>query len=72
MSELVQVNSVMENEEVVMLDLIAKELSLDGRINRSATVRWLIRQEHARRYSTPNPLVSIEHVELAANREAQS
>lgn len=45
MSELTQVNISMEIEEAAMLDELAKKTSRDGRINRSATVRWLIRKE---------------------------
>ena len=45
----VQINTSMDPETAAMLEQIAKDLGYD---NRSACVRWLIRQEHARRYET--------------------
>ena len=56
MPELIQVNASMEKDTAAQLDRMAKE---DGYDNRSAFVRWMIRQEYARRYSQPNPGVTV-------------
>jgi metal-responsive CopG/Arc/MetJ family transcriptional regulator len=47
MSEVIQVNVSMETETANQLEKMAKEMGYD---NRSAFVRWLIRQEYMRRY----------------------
>lgn len=51
-----------DKEATEMLAQIAKE-DLRSEAN---TVAWLIRQEFARRYSQPNPVITIEE---AVNRE---
>jgi metal-responsive CopG/Arc/MetJ family transcriptional regulator len=48
MSDVVQVNVSMELETAGQLDKMAHE---DGYDNRSAFVRWLVRQEYIRRLS---------------------
>jgi len=61
--ELVQVNTSMDRETASQLDQMTKASGLD---NRSAFVRWLIRQEYARRYSQPNPTITIAEAQAAA------
>ena len=56
MAELVQVNTSITEEDAKMLDRMMVE---DGFDNRSAFVRRLIRQEWVRRYSRPNPVISV-------------
>lgn len=60
-----QMNVNVTEEDLKMLDFMAAE---DGYDNRSAFVRRLIRQEYARRYSQPNPLVTIAQA-IAAGKE---
>lgn len=67
MAEVVQVNVSMDNETAGQLDQMARQAGYD---NRSAFVRWLIRQEYARRYSAPNAGVSVG--EAMAAGEASS
>lgn len=57
MTDTVQVNVSMEGETALQLDTMAKEAGYD---NRSAYVRMLIRQEYARRYSQPSPLITVD------------
>jgi metal-responsive CopG/Arc/MetJ family transcriptional regulator len=68
MSDVIQVNVSMEIETANQLEKMAKEMGYD---NRSAFVRWLIRQEYARRYSQPNPVITVEEA-LAQNSENRS
>lgn len=63
MTEVVQVNVSMEQETAAQLDLMARDTGYD---NRSAFVRWLIRQEYARRYSRPNSVITVENAEKAS------
>jgi metal-responsive CopG/Arc/MetJ family transcriptional regulator len=63
MPEYVQTNVNLTDDDVRALDWMATE---DGTDNRSAFVRKLIRQEWSRRYSRPNPAVTIEQAEQAA------
>ena len=56
MPDTVQVNVSMDAETAHDLDTLARE---DGIDNRSAMVRRLIRQEIARRYSTPQPCITV-------------
>ncbi len=60
-----QMNVNVTEEDLKMLDFMAAE---DGYDNRSAFVRRLIRQEYARRYSQPNPLVTVEQA-ITAGKE---
>ena len=56
MTDFVQVNVNLLDEDARMLDRMMSE---DAYENRSAWVRRLIRQEWARRYSRPNPVISV-------------
>lgn len=51
-----QVNVSLADDDVKALDQMMTD---DGLDNRSGFVRKLIRQERARRYSQPNPLVTV-------------
>lgn len=62
MAELVQVNTSVTEEDARMIDRMMVE---DGFDNRSAFVRRLIRQEWARRYSQPNPFITLAEAEAA-------
>lgn len=62
MPEFVQVNVNITGEDVKMLDRMMREDAYD---NRSAWVRRLIRLEWARRYSQPNPAISVADAMLA-------
>lgn len=53
----VQMNVNLTEDDVKMLDRMMQEDFID---NRSAFVRRLIRQEWARRYSQPNPVITID------------
>lgn len=55
--ERIQININVTAEDARMLDRMMVEDAYD---NRSAFVRRLIRQEWARRYSQPNPAVTVE------------
>ncbi|HHY87755.1 MAG TPA: ribbon-helix-helix protein, CopG family [Chloroflexi bacterium] len=59
----VQVNVNITDEDARQLDAMMIEDAYD---NRSAFVRRLIRQEYARRYSQPNPAITVEDAEKAA------
>ncbi len=59
----VQVNVNLAADDARALDTMAREMGYD---NRSAFVRWLIRQEWARRYSQPNPDVTVAEALEAA------
>lgn len=63
MADIVQINISMSDDDARMLDRLMEEDFFD---NRSAYVRKLIRQEWARRYSRPNPAVTIEQAANAA------
>lgn len=63
MSEVVQVNVSMEIETANQLDQLAHE---DGYDNRSAFVRWLIRQEYGRRFINQNPPFPVRPVSQRA------
>jgi len=58
-----QVNVNLSDEDIKMLDRMMEE---DAYLNRSAWVRRLIRQEWARRYSKPNPAISVADATTAA------
>lgn len=62
-TEYQQINTNIDAETVELLDIMTRE---DGDVSRSAFFRRLIRQEYARRYSQPNPLVTIEQAQAAA------
>lgn len=62
MTEFVQVNINITHEDARALDRMMVEDAYD---NRSAWVRRLIRMEWARRYSQPNPLISVADALLA-------
>lgn len=57
MPEFVQVNVNVTEDDSKMIDRMMVE---DGYDNRSAFIRRLIRQEWARRYSQPNPLITVQ------------
>lgn len=63
MPEFVQVNVNVTEEDARMVDRMMVE---DGYDNRSAFIRRLIRQEWARRYSQPNPAISVADAMLAS------
>jgi len=65
MPEFVQINSNVTEEDARMLDRMMVE---DGFDNRSAFVRRLIRQEWARRYSKPNPVISVADAMTAGEK----
>lgn len=67
MTDVVQVNVSMEVETSNQLDKMAHDLGYD---NRSAFVRWLVRQEYARRYSQPNPVITVEDAQAIAEHAA--
>ncbi len=56
MPEFVQINVNVTEEDARMIDRMMVEDAYD---NRSAFIRRLIRQEWARRYSRPNPAISV-------------
>lgn len=60
-----QMNVNVTEEDAKMIDQLASE---DGYDNRSAFVRRLIRQEWARRYLSPNLVVTIDQA-LEAGKE---
>jgi Arc/MetJ-type ribon-helix-helix transcriptional regulator len=60
--EYTQVNVNLTLEDARMLDHMSTE---DAYENRSAFMRRLVRQEWARRYSQPNPLISVADAMLA-------
>lgn len=68
MSDVIQVNVSMPKEDADDLDRMAHEMGFD---NRSAFVRWMTRQEKARRYSQPNPLITVSEAQ-AANEDVQT
>lgn len=55
--EYIQVNTNLTKEDAQMLDWMQKQDALE---NRSAWVRRLIRQEWARRFSQPNPTLTVD------------
>jgi len=57
---IIQVNTGVDTDTSKMLDTMCE---IDER-NRSQMVRWLIRQEYARRFSQPS-LMTIEEAEKA-------
>lgn len=63
----VQMNVNISTEDARMVDYMARE---DGFDNRSAFIRRLIRQEWARRYSQPNPAVTVEQAVKAGKAVA--
>lgn len=67
MADVVQVNVSMDREDAASLDNMAREAGYD---NRSAFVRMLIRQERARRYSSPSLMTVAEAEAAAAKVEA--
>lgn len=65
------VNTQVDDETHDMLSQMLREdndrAKLNGiEISRSAFMRMLIRQEYARRYSRPNPLITIADAQSAA------
>lgn len=64
MPEFVQINVNVTEEDARMIDRMMVEDAYD---NRSAFIRRLIRQEWARRYSRPNPLISVADAMLAGD-----
>lgn len=58
--KVVQVNVSMQPEDAETLDRLVRESGYD---NRSAFVRWLIRNELARRVSQPNPCITVEQAQ---------
>jgi metal-responsive CopG/Arc/MetJ family transcriptional regulator len=67
--EFTQVNVNVTKEDAHNLDQMAVTAGYD---NRSAFVRWLIRQEYARRYSQQNPVITIEEAQTAAEQSQLS
>lgn len=65
MADFVQVNVNVTEEDARMIDRMMVEDAYD---NRSAWVRRLIRLEWARRYSKPNPLISVADAMLAGEK----
>lgn len=65
MEEKVQINVNVTAEDAKMLQRMMVEDAYD---NRSAFVRRLIRQEWARRYSQPNPVVTVKQAKEAEKR----
>lgn len=61
--EFTQANVNLTDEDARMMDQMMTE---DGYEKRSPFVRWLIRQEYARRYSKPNPLVTVADAQAAS------
>jgi metal-responsive CopG/Arc/MetJ family transcriptional regulator len=59
----VQINTNIDNETAAQLEKMSHDMGYD---NRSAFVRWLIRQEYARRYSQPNPVITVEEAQVFA------
>jgi metal-responsive CopG/Arc/MetJ family transcriptional regulator len=57
-----QVNVNLEVDDISAVDKMMKDSGID---NRSAFMRWLVRQEVARRYSQPNPAISVEQAMAA-------
>lgn len=55
--EFIQVNTNLTKEDTQMLDWMMKQDAIE---NRSAWVRRLIRQEWARRFSQPNPALTLD------------
>jgi metal-responsive CopG/Arc/MetJ family transcriptional regulator len=68
MPEFTQANVNLTVEDARALDWMANE---DGIDNRSAFVRKLIRQEWSRRYSRPNPGITIEQAQAAAQSKQE-
>jgi len=58
----IQTNVNITDEDANMLDQM---MVMDGYENRSAYIRRLVRQEYARRYSQPNPALTIEQALVA-------
>lgn len=58
------INVRIEEEDARMLERMMAEDFID---NRSMFIRRLIRQEWARRYSKPNPLISVADAMLAGD-----
>jgi len=56
MKDYTQVNINLLSDDVKMLERMMND---DAYENRSSWIRRLIRQEWARRYSAPNPLISV-------------
>lgn len=61
-------NVRIEEYDAKMLDRMMAEDFID---NRSAFIRRLIRQEFARRYSQPNPAISVADAMLAGEETAE-
>lgn len=62
--EYTQANINLTKHDANMVDFM---MSTDGDVIRSAFVRKLIRQEWARRYSQPNPVITIEQATEASH-----
>lgn len=60
--ERIQININVTAEDARMIDYMMAEDMID---NRSMFMRRLIRQEWARRYSKPNPAISVEQAQAA-------
>lgn len=65
--ERIQMNINVTAEDARMIDRMMTEDAYD---NRSAFVRRLVRQEWARRYSQPNPAVTVKQAERASKAVA--
>ena len=61
-----QVNISIADDDIQALDHM---MTKDGFDNRSAFLRKLLRQEYARRYSQPNPLIMVDEAVVAATGE---
>lgn len=62
-----QINVNLTKDDLVLLDYMQQS---DGIENRSAWIRQHIRQEWARRYSRPNPAVSVAEA-ITAHEQTQ-
>jgi metal-responsive CopG/Arc/MetJ family transcriptional regulator len=60
-----QVNANIDIETVKQMNRMTRD---EGDVSRSAFIRKLIRQEYARRYSQPNPVITVEEA-LTQNSE---
>lgn len=59
-TDMVWVNTQMDIETKKQLETIAQQTGIN---NSSSTIRWLIRQEYARRYSQPNTLIPVSEAQ---------
>ena len=53
------------------IEAMAKRLADEDQRSVSSEIAWLIRQEWARRYSQPNPVISVADAMLAGQETAE-